>query len=140
MLKSAIHLLLAVQLAACPALCGLLSQIHAAREQATPARSQACACCCQAPQDVEPAQRSAPATPTDCPCKVTGGNCICCGALAKPIDIEMLVSPHLFVCLPAPTGPIASDRIATPADPLHLNCLPVCDGRTLRALICSFLC
>lgn len=140
MLKSAIHLLLAVQLAACPVFCGLLSKIHAAREQATPVRSQACACCCQAPQDGEPAPRSVPATPTECPCKVTGRNCICSGALVESIDFKLLVAPHPFDCLPTPAGPIASDRAATPADSLHVNSLPKCDARTLRALICSFLC
>ncbi|NQU20617.1 MAG: hypothetical protein HQ567_04990 [Candidatus Nealsonbacteria bacterium] len=140
MLKSAIHLLLATQLAACPVLCGMLSKIHAAREQATPARSQACSQCCQAPHDVEPVQRSAPATPTECPCKVTGRNCICSGALVESVNFELSIVSHPFDCLPAPAGAVVSDRTATPTDPLHINCLPECDGRTLRALICSFLC
>ena len=140
MLKSAIHLLLAVQLAACPVLCGLLSKVDAARELAASARSHTCTDCCQAPQDVEPAGHGVPATPAECPCKLIGRNCICSGALVKPVDFELSIAPHPFACLPASAGAIASDRTATPADPLHLNCPPKCNGRMLRALICSFLC
>ncbi len=140
MLRSAIHLLLAVQLAACPGVCGLVSKMRAAPEQSASAQPPIRAHCCQAPRDDVPIGRKAPAAPVECPCKVTGHNCICSGALVKPIDFELSIAPRLFACLPEPAGPIASDRTATPVDPFHAECPPPCDGRSLRALICSFLC
>ena len=137
MLKRAVHLLLAAELVACPVLCGMLSKIHAAREQTASASPHTCGHCCQAPHDDTTPQQN---VPTECPCKAAGGNCICNGALVKPTDFELSIAPNPFACLPGPAGPIASDRTASPADSFHTGCLPCCDGRSLRALICSLLC
>ncbi len=141
MIKLAIHLLLAAELVACPVFCGMLSKIHAAREQTAAVSAQTCGghCCGASSNDATPQQNDS-ATPTECPCKATAGNCICSGALVKPTDFELSIAPNPFACLPGPVGPIASDRTATPADSFRTGCMQCCDGRTLRALICSLLC
>ena len=139
MLKVAIRLLLAVQLAACPAVCWTLADDVATSDPTTAKASPVCSDCCEAPADGEDSMPQNPAPPRDCPCKSKGYSCVCSGAVIEVTDSARSVAMQPFARL-VPAEPIESNAAATPVVSVGNETVSAPNGRALRALICSLLC
>ncbi len=142
MLRVVVGLGLAIQISCCPLICRGVASTARANEYRESTDTGTCSHCSD--DERGHADHGVPRSsfPGDgCPCQVAGFSCICSGAILDLPDVNGVLSLY-----PLEWGYNAVDGRVDKCPVTGLKLTPVhhfppdCDGRGMRALLCSLLC
>jgi hypothetical protein len=140
MLRRTFPILLAALIAACPLTCQVIALASHDFVSGDACAAKACEHCRGETAESDSGGDRSDSPVPSCPCRETGQNCICSGALIDGDDAEqfdLLPSLDLPIDLPSSAFSATGAYGELSCDDNHLY---VISGRRVRALISSFLC